>query len=102
MRRLIVCLIVALALVSCASTRQGVIVKKNFTPAHTTTRYQDCGKNCTMPVQEFHGDRWEFLLRECKAPDDCIESWVDVTAADFERGRAGDRYSVDSGFGEPR
>lgn len=68
---------------------EGVVVGHDFVPAHTTTLFMPAGK-VTVPVPQYHPDRWSVAVRGLNAWGRERVSWHGVSEAEHDRLDNGD------------
>lgn len=101
-----ICLLaLTLAALSCGPS-SGVVLDKDFTPAHSEIRFQqmtDANGNLIgmYPVTDYYPNEWSLRLRNCTDETKCKTGWRSVSHGMYEQAQVGGYVDLDKGIVSP-
>lgn len=80
---------------SAIQPKEGVVVRKDYYPAYTSTHYQiiSSGKTTTtIPITKHHEERYQIVIRGINQKGEEDFGYYDVTPIEYENIKIGDYY----------
>lgn len=81
---------------SAIQPKEGVVVRKDYTPAYTSTDYRTVtksdGTTMRIPMQEYHDARYTIVIRGIDKKGRERLGYYDVTPTEYENIKIGDYY----------
>jgi len=84
--------------------KEGVVIRKDYYPEHTTTTYETIsssnGKTTTttrIPIQQYHPARYQITIKGINSKGEEDFGYYDVTPAEYESIKVGDYYIKQQG-----
>lgn len=93
----IIALLIAGALYTSAiQPKEGVVIRKDYYPAYTTTTYsmitQSNGTTTRIPIQNYHAERYQITIKGINSKGEESLGYYDVTPIEYEEIQIGDYY----------
>lgn len=79
--------------------RAGVVIRKDYTPAYTTTDYSyvhKSGESIRVPMQEYHPERYIITIKGTNTKGEEDTGIYDVTPDEYHAIKIGDYYIRES------